>query len=90
MKNSYKFFSNKECSYFPCHDVSREEGEENFNCLFCYCPLYLIKDCGGNAKMIAGGVKDCSGCVIPHRPQGYSHIQKRLGEYFAALQGENP
>lgn len=35
MENSHRFFENRECKYFPCH-----KGLEDFNCLFCYCPLY--------------------------------------------------
>ena len=31
MENSYRFFENKECQYYPCH-----KGIENMNCLFCY------------------------------------------------------
>ena len=34
----FAFYTNKECEYYPCHPVS--EGTE-FNCLFCYCPLYM-------------------------------------------------
>lgn len=37
----YKFYQNKECEYFPCH---KGTDSENFNCLFCYCPLYALKD----------------------------------------------
>ena len=59
MSEHYKFFQNKECEYFPCHKV---KNTENFNCLFCYCPLYALGDkCGGNFKYIEGGIKDCSG-----------------------------
>ena len=29
MKNSYRFFENRDCQYFPCH-----QGLEDFNCLF--------------------------------------------------------
>lgn len=36
-KNSYKFFENKECEYYPCH-----KDMESINCLFCYCPLYHL------------------------------------------------
>ncbi|MFW5671451.1 MAG: cysteine-rich small domain-containing protein, partial [Acetivibrio ethanolgignens] len=35
MENSYRFFENRECKYFPCH-----KGLKELNCLFCYCPLY--------------------------------------------------
>jgi len=45
MKNSYSFFRNYECDKFPCHNV---ENNENYNCLFCFCPLYHLVDCGGN------------------------------------------
>ena len=38
---NYKFFNHKDCECFPCHDV---EDPENFNCLFCYCPLYALGD----------------------------------------------
>ena len=36
MENSYRYFKNEKCKYFPCHKV---EKETDFNCLFCYCPL---------------------------------------------------
>lgn len=54
MSEHYKFFQNKECEYFPCHKV---KNTENFNCLFCYCPLYALGDkCGGNFKYIGGWI----------------------------------
>ncbi len=75
-KNCYSFFSNRECEYFPCHKTGNEE---EFNCLFCYCPLYSFgKDCGGNFKILENGIKDCSECLIPHGKNGYEHIQKYL------------
>ena len=43
-ENSYRFFSNRECQYYPCH-----EGIEEMNCLFCYCPLYERRHCPGAA-----------------------------------------
>ena len=71
MSENYKFFSNRECEYFPCHKV---ECEESFNCLFCYCPLYTLGDkCGGNFK-VNNGVKDCSACLVPHRKDSHDHI----------------
>ena len=49
----YSYFSNKECEYFPCH---KGADPENFNCLFCYCPLYALGDkCGGNFKFTDKG-----------------------------------
>lgn len=47
MKNSSSFFENRECRYFPCH-----EGQEPFNCLFCYCPFYLEERCPGNPSWL--------------------------------------
>lgn len=69
---NYKFFSNKKCEYFPCHDVQKED---DFNCLFCYCPLYALGDeCGGKFVYLENGVKDCSNCMIPHSRGAYDYI----------------
>ena len=75
MKNSYCFFRNEECEYFPCHKV---ENTDSFNCLFCYCPLYLLEDCGGNYTFTSNGIKDCSHCMIPHRAENYNYIISKL------------
>ncbi len=77
-KNSYRFFCNKECQYFPCH---KTEDLDNFNCLFCYCPLYALGDkCGGNFRYLPSGIKDCSNCLVPHRPEGYNYITSKYLE----------
>lgn len=74
----FKFFQNKKCEYFPCH---KTKNEEDFNCLFCYCPLYALGDkCGGNFKYIEGCIKDCSECLIPHNPKGYDYIISKYSE----------
>lgn len=74
----YSFFQNRECEYFPCH---RTEDPDNFNCLFCYCPLYpLGKKCGGNCSYLPNGYKDCSACLIPHRRENYGYIVDRYME----------
>jgi Zn-finger protein len=79
MKNKnehYKFFQNKECEYFPCHPT---EDIENFNCLFCYCPLYTLgKNCGGNYTYMENGIKNCKNCDIPHKRENYDQILKKL------------
>lgn len=68
----FKFFSNSECEYFPCHKVS---DPEQFNCLFCYCPLYALGDkCGGNFEYASNGIKDCTNCMVPHSTGGYDHV----------------
>ena len=76
MKNSYCFFENKECEYFPCH-----KGLENFNCLFCYCPMYLLEKCPGNPQyleMEGKKLKVCTDCTFPHKPENYQIILKIL------------
>ncbi len=68
----YDFFQNRECAYFPCHKC---DDAENFNCLFCYCPLYALGDkCGGDFTYTEQGIKDCSGCLRPHRQENYKVI----------------
>ena len=47
----HQFFQNRECKYFPCH---KGIDEEEFNCLFCYCPLYAL---GKSAAETAGTTK---------------------------------
>ncbi len=77
-KNSFKFFANKDCGFYPCH---QNADPNNFNCLFCYCPLYALGDkCGGNFVYIEGGVKDCSDCLIPHSEKGYMYIMNKWPE----------
>ena len=73
---NYAFYSHKACEFFPCHQGVKEE---DFNCLFCYCPLYVLgKDCGGNFRVTKEGRKDCSGCTVPHRRENYEKI---IGKY---------
>ncbi len=68
----YDFFQNRECEYFPCHPGA---DPERFSCLFCYCPLYALGDqCGGNFSYTGDGIKDCSGCLRPHRRENYEEI----------------
>lgn len=73
MTNSSKFFCNKDCEFFPCH---KGVEEENFNCMFCYCPLYHLHNCPGTPEYLPNGIKDCSNCTLPH--VGYSAIVDRL------------
>ena len=77
--NSYRFFQNRECKFFPCHEV---QDEDDFNCLFCYCPLYLDDNCIGSPEYIITGrgqrIKDCSSCVVVHRPEMYDKVIAHL------------
>ena len=73
---NYKYFQHKTCEYFPCHKTDKPE---DFNCLFCYCPLYALgKDCGGNFTYTESGIKDCSGCLIHHRRENYERIMAKM------------
>ena len=73
---NYEFFQNRECEYFPCHQGA---DPENFNCLFCYCPLYALGDqCGGAFKYLSNGIKDCSNCLKPHRRGNYDKIMEKM------------
>lgn len=74
--SNFDFFQNRECEYFPCHASA---DPENFNCLFCYCPLYALGDrCGGSFSYTEQGIKDCSGCLRPHRWENYSKILEKM------------
>ena len=47
---AYSFTQHRACEFFPCHKTSHPE---DFNCLFCYCPLYTLgSHCGGNIELI--------------------------------------
>lgn len=72
MSENYKFTQHLKCEFFPCHNVNNID---TFNCLFCYCPLYLLKDeCGGDFVYTNNGIKDCSNCLKPHTKESYDFI----------------
>ena len=74
----YQFFQNRECEYFPCH---KDVEEKDFNCLFCYCPLYTLgENCGGNFIYTETGVKSCVNCNFPHKRENFSALIKRFPE----------
>lgn len=75
----FSFFSNRECEYFPCHGGA---DPENFSCLFCYCPLYFLGErCGGNFRYTQSGLKDCSGCLLPHRRENYGYVIEQFQKF---------
>jgi Zn-finger protein len=73
MQQGLKFFENRKCRYFPCH-----KGLKEFNCLFCFCPLYLFKDCPGTYRLTEKGLKDCTPCLFPHKPENYDAVMDFL------------
>lgn len=74
-ENSFKFFRNDKCKYFPCH---KGIDPEEFNCLFCYCPLNSLIDCGGHYRVTSDGKKDCSLCTYPHEAKNYGQVVSKV------------
>ena len=84
---NYDFFQNKACEYFPCH---QNADPETFSCIFCYCPLYALGDkCGGNFTYTENGIKDCSGCLRPHKRECYGDITKKVSDIIRLVQKES-
>lgn len=76
MENSYKYFKNKDCKYYPCHKL-----DGDFNCMFCFCPMYTLEKCPGDPEYIQSDgrtVKSCMDCIFPHQPDNYDKIMKIL------------
>jgi len=65
--NSSRFFNNIDCEYYPCH---KNIDKKDINCLFCFCPSFPCSD----------SIKDCSGCVLPHKSENYDKIIRILKE----------
>ncbi len=81
---SYAYFSHRDCEYFPCHPGAREE---DFNCLFCYCPLYALgRDCGGSFRYTEKGLKDCSLCLLPHLKRNYGYVTGRYPDLVKRME----
>ena len=74
MSERFKHHQHAACEYFPCH---KGVDPALFNCLFCYCPLYALgEECGGDFVYLENGIKDCTGCTVPHRAENYERITK--------------
>ncbi|MDL2264422.1 cysteine-rich small domain-containing protein [Synergistaceae bacterium OttesenSCG-928-I11] len=83
----YKCYTHRSCEFFPCH--SGADGER-FNCLFCYCPLYALgRRCGGDYVYSPDGIKDCSGCLLPHKPESYAFIIGRYEEIMEIVKEQD-
>lgn len=76
MNNSFKFFENIECEYYPCH-----KGIDEINCLFCYCPMYRLDNCPGKPEYKEKDgktIKVCTNCTFPHKRENYETIVDML------------
>jgi Zn-finger protein len=88
MRPSYRYHRNKKCEYFPCHQGINKR---RFNCLFCYCPLYPLGNaCGGSFRYTEKGIKDCSGCIIPHSEAGYAYIRSKIDDVVEMTKSVKP
>ncbi len=77
-KTGSRFYQNTACECFPCHSGIPEE---DFSCLFCYCPLYTLgRRCGGNFEYTEKGIKSCRNCGFPHRRENYGRVTARFPE----------
>ncbi len=75
----YNHFTHTNCEYFPCH---KGANSNNFNCLFCFCPLYHFgNQCGGNFSYTENGIKNCENCLYPHDISHYDEIMERLTQH---------
>lgn len=80
---NYSFFQNTKCEYFPCH---KNIDANIFNCLFCYCPLYVLgKECGGNPQYTEKGIKDCTQCKLPHRRENYEYVISQFNKIIEKM-----
>ncbi len=69
MENSYRFFGKIKTVNISL--VIR--GLTDFNCLFCYCPMYQLPACPGNPSYMEKEwkktIKVCTNCTFPHQPE---------------------
>lgn len=72
---NFSFFQNKKCEFWMCHEGIKEE---DFSCLFCYCPLYFAEKCNGKFEILPNGIKDCSNCTRPHNRKNYGTIVQEI------------
>ncbi len=78
MKASFRFFENRDCQFFPCHNL-----QGDFNCLFCYCPFFFLPECPGEYEYKEKNgyrVKVCTDCAYPHKPENYDEMMRLLRE----------
>lgn len=81
-EKQYSFFQNRKCEMFPCHKI---ESISDFNCMFCYCPLYFLGDkCGGKFTYNEKGIKSCKDCCFPHEKKNYSLVNEKLRNTVAS------
>ena len=74
----YSFFSHKKCEYFPCHKGADPEELQ--------LPVLLLSAVRAGREMrrefpyTENGIKDCTGCLVPHRRENYGYITGKYRE----------
>ena len=48
--------------------------------------LAVTAGCGGNFRYTENGIKDCSGCLFPHRRENYDRVIARFMEIVKKMQ----
>ena len=87
-EEKYRFFQHRDCEYFPCHTGV---AEQDFNCLFCYCPLYTLGEkCGGNFTYTESGIKNCTDCMVPHGRNAVQYVISRWPEICEIAKRRDP
>ena len=85
---NHRFFQHTQCPFFPCHQTNKPA---EFNCLFCFCPLYALgANCGGSFTYTKDGIKDCSHCLFPHRKENYEHVIEKLNAVVEITKKKTP
>lgn len=80
---SSQYFENKECIYYPCHDMDK------INCLFCFCPLFRRGVCKNKETNLKDYLEFCSKCKFPHEPENYQKIIELLKSIDWEKNGRN-
>ena len=73
MENSYKYFKNTDCKYFPCHKGLSDDLIVCFVIVLCI----VCQNCPGSKTYIEKNgkkIKVCTDCTFPHRPENYDKI----------------
>ena len=77
-RNNSKFFQNRDCEYWMCHEGV---DEDTFSCLFCYCPWFY--HCGSKE------LTPCETCTVPHHGDSYDMIIRGIKAIRGSLNDTN-
>ena len=73
----------KNAEYFPCH---KRADRDNFNCLFCYCPLYVLGIAAeGSFRIFPTGIRTAVNVCTRIYGRIMKKITGRYSEILAAI-----